>query len=151
MTSPTSKEIYDTLPPEVIKALLEGRMFLIHTVRVCVVREDAGTGIAIDTLRREDMSAMWVKTTQTICTILAEEFKRLPKKTQKTLIAAADLLPATIPLPLVQIDTWLSMRDDGGSWWDVSASLSPATLTLPDVLKASERAEKRVLQEVCKL
>lgn len=151
MTSPTSKEIYDTLPPEITKALLEGRMFPIHAVRVYVVREDVGTGIAIDTLRREGMSAMWVESTQAICSILAEEFASLPKKTQKALIAAADVLPITVSLPLVQIDTWLSMRDDGGSWWDVSATLSPTTVALPDVLKASERAEKRILQVLRKL
>jgi hypothetical protein len=41
--------------------------------------------------------------------------------------------------------------DDGGSWWEVPAYLSPMAIALPDVVKASERAKKRILKEVRKI
>ncbi|WP_282570276.1 hypothetical protein [Methanoculleus sp. 7T] len=43
------------------------------------------------------------------------------------------------------------MQDDGGSWWEVPAYLSLAAISLPEVVKASERTKKRVLQVVTRI
>jgi hypothetical protein len=52
------------------------------------------------------------------------------------------------PILLFQVETWLSMKDDGGSWWEVPAYLSLAAISLPAVVKASEQAKKRILKVV---
>jgi len=43
------------------------------------------------------------------------------------------------------------MKDDGGSWWEVPAYLPLVAISIPDVVKASERAKKRVLRVVTRI
>jgi len=43
------------------------------------------------------------------------------------------------------------MQDDGGSWWEVPAYLSLVAISLSDVVRASERAKKKILKEVRKI
>ena len=151
MTSAASQQFFDTFPPEVAQGLLEGDRLRVHAAKVSVVREAGTTGFAIDTLPRDGRPKEWERTTQKICKILKSEVERLPVETKRALAAAAHLLPADEPILLFQVDTWLSMQDDGGSWWEVPAYLSLGAMILPNVVKASERAKKRVLREVCKL
>ena len=151
MTSAASQQFFETFPPEVARAILEGDRLRIHAAKVSVVREAGTTGFAIDTLPRDGRPAEWEKTTQRICRILKDEVERMPWKTKQALAAVAHILPAGEPILLFQVETWLSMQDDGGSWWEVPAFLSLAGISLPDVVKASERAKKRVLRVVCRI
>ena len=148
MTPTLSRQFFDTFPPDVARAILEGRPLRIHAAKVSVVREAGTTGFAIDTLPRDARPAEWEKTTQRICRILKGEVDRLPAETKRALAAVAHILPAGEPILLFQIETWLSMQDDGGSWWEVPAYLSLMGISLPEVVKASERAKKRILKVV---
>ena len=148
MTSPLSRQFFDAFPPEVARAILEGRPLRIHAAKVSVVREAGTTGFAIDTLPRDGRPAEWEKTTQRICRILKDEVERLPVETKRALAAVAHILPADEPILLFQVETWLSMKDDGGSWWEVPAYLSLVAISLSDVVRASERAKKRILKVV---
>ncbi len=151
MTSAASQQFFETFPPEVARAILEGDRLRIHAAKVSLVREAGTTGFAIDTLPAGDRPAEWEKTTQKICRILKNEVERLPAETKRALAAVAHILPAGEPILLFQVETWLSMKDDGGSWWEVPAFLSLAGISLPDVVKASERAKKRVLRVVTRI
>lgn len=151
MTSTTSKEFFDTFSPEVARGILEGDRLRIHAAKVSVVHADGEVGFAIDTLPRDGRPKDWEKTTQRICRILKNEVERLPAETRHLLAAVAHILPAGEPILLFQVESWLSMQDDGGSWWEVPAYLSLVAIALPDVIRASERAKKRVLKEVCKI
>jgi len=148
MTPTLSRQFFDTFPPEVARAILEGRPLRIHAAKVSVVREAGTTGFAIDTLPRDGRPKEWERTTQKICKILKDEVERMPRETKRALAVAAHLLPDDEPLLLFQIETWLSMQDDGGSWWEVPAYLSLMGISLPEVVKASERAKKRILKVV---
>lgn len=151
MTSTASQQFFDTFPPEVARGILEGDRLRVHAAKVSVVRDGTGVAFAIDTLNRDSRPPEWERTTRKICQILKGEVERLPAKTKRALAAAAHILPANEPILLFQVESWLSMQDDGGSWWEVPAYLSFPAMALPDVIKASERAKKRVLREVCKL
>ncbi|MCC7555347.1 MAG: hypothetical protein KO254_04395 [Methanoculleus marisnigri] len=151
MTSAASQQFFETFPPDVARAILEGRPLRIHAAKVSMVRDGAGAWFAIDTLPRDGRPNEWERTTQKICLILKKELERMPSKTKKALAALAHLMPEEPPLHLFTVETWLSMKDDGGSWWEVPALLSLVAISLPDVVKAAERAKKRVLREVCKL
>jgi hypothetical protein len=151
MTSAASQQFFDTFPPDIARGILEGRPLRIHAVRVSLVREAGSTGFAIDTLQADGRPTEWERTTQKICRILKNEVERLPAKTKTTLAAIAHLMPDDTPVPLITVETWLSMQDDGGSWWEVTALLNLAAVCLPDVAKASERAKKRVLRVVTRL
>ena len=151
MTSTLSRQFYATFPPEVARGFLEGDRLRIHAAKVSVVREAGTTGFAIDTLPAAGRPAEWERTTQKIGRILKSEVERMPRETKQALIVVAHLLPDDEPLLLFQIETWLSMQDDGGSWWEVPAYLSLAAIALPDVVKASERAKKRILRVVCRI
>ena len=148
MTPTLSRQFFETFPPEVARAILEGRPLRIHAAKVSVVRDGAGYGFAIDTLNRDGRPAEWERTTQKIGRILKSEVERMPRETKQALIVVAHLLPDDEPLLLFQIETWLSMQDDGGSWWEVPAYLSLMGISLPEVVKASERAKKRILKVV---
>ena len=148
MTPSLSRQFFETFPPEVARAILEGDRLRIHAAKVSLVREAGTTGFAIDTLPAAGRPAEWEKTTQRICRILKDEVERMPWKTKQALAAVAHILPAGEPILLFQVETWLSMKDDGGSWWEVPAFLSLAGISLPDVVKASERAKKRILKVV---
>ena len=148
MTPSLSRQFFETFPPEVARGFLEGDRLRIHAAKVSLVREAGTTGFAIDTLPAGDRPAEWEKTTQRICRILKDEVERMPRETKQALIAAAHLLPADEPILLFQVESWLSMQDDGRSWWEVPAYLSLAGISLPDVVKASERAKKRILKVV---
>ncbi len=150
MTSAESRRFYETTPPPIARDLLEGKPLRVHAAKVSVVREAGTTGFAIDTLPAGDRPAEWEKTTQRICRILKDEVERMPWKTKQALAAVAHLTPGE-PILLFQVETWLSMKDDGGSWWEVPAFLSLAGISLPDVVKASERAKKRVLRVVTRI
>jgi len=150
MTPTLSRQFFETFPPEVARGILEGRPLRIHAAKVSVVREAGTTGFAIDTLPRDGRSAEWEQTTQTICRIVKREVDRLPPRTKTLLAALAHIVPGE-PILLFQVETWLSMQDDGGSWWEVPAYLSLAAIALPDVVKASERAKKRILRVVTRL
>ena len=147
MTSAASQQFFETFPPEVARAILEGRPLRIHAAKVSVVREAGTTGFAIDTLPRDGRPKEWERTTHQICKILKREVERLPVETKRLLATFAYILPGE-PILLFQVETWLSMKDDGGSWWEVPAFLSLAGISLPDVVKASERAKKRILKVV---
>ena len=151
MTPTLSRQFFETFPPDVARAILEGRPLRIHAAKVSVVREAGTTGFAIDTLPAAGRPAEWERTTQKIGRILKSEVERMPRETKQALIVVAHLLPDDEPLLLFQIETWLSMQDDGGSWWEVPAYLSLAAIALPDVVKASERAKKRILRVVCRI
>ena len=151
MTSAASQQFFETFPPEVARGILEGRPLRIHVAKVSVVYEDGEVGFAIDTLPRDNRPKEWERTTQKICKILKREVERLPVETKRLLAAVAHILPAGEPILLFQVETWLSMQDDGGSWWEVPAYLSLAAIALPDVVKASERAQKTVQKLVCSL
>jgi len=71
-------------------------------------------GFAIDTLPRDGRPKEWERTTQKICKILKDEVERMPRETKRALAVAAHLLPADEPILLFQVETWLSMKDDGG-------------------------------------
>jgi len=148
MTPTLSRQFFETFPPEVARGILEGDRLRIHAAKVSVVREAGTTGFAIDTLPRDGRPAEWEKTTQRICRILKGEVDRLPAETKRALAAVAHILPAGEPILLFQVETWLSMKDDGGSWWEVPAYLSLAAISLPAVVKASEQAKKRILKVV---
>ena len=147
MTS-ASQQFFETFPPEVARAILEGRPLRIHAAKVSVVRDKTGVAFAIDTLPRDGRPAEWEKTTHQICKILKDEVERMPRETKRLLAVAAHLLPADEPILLFQVESWLSMMDDGGSWWEVPAYLSLAAISLPAVVKASEQAKKRILKVV---
>jgi hypothetical protein len=151
VTAAASQQFFDTLPPEVAQGILEGRPLRIHAARVSLVREAGSTGFAIDTLPRDGRLPEWERTTQKICKILKSEVERLPAKTKTPLAAIAHLMPEDTPAPLITVETWLSMKDDGGSWWEVTALLNLAAICLPDMVKASERAKKRVLRVVTRI
>ncbi len=150
MTSTLSQRFFDTFPPEVARGILAGDRLRIHAAKVSVVREGKTIGFAIDTLNRDGRPKGWEKTTQRICRILKSEVDRLPPETKTLLAALAHITPGE-PILLFQIETWLSMQDDGGSWWEVPAYLSLVGIALPDVIAASERAKKRVLRVVCRI
>ena len=82
---------------------------------------------------------------------LKDEVDRLPAETKRALAAVAHILPAGEPILLFQVETWLSIKDDGGSWWEVPAYLPLVAISIPDVVKASERAKKRVLRVVTRI
>lgn len=147
MTPSLSRQFFDAFPGDVARGFLEGDRLRIHAAKVSLVREAGTTGFAIDTLLAGDRPAEWEKTTQRICRILKDEVERMPWKTKQALAAVAHLTPGE-PILLFQVETWLSMEDDGGSWWEVPAFLSLAGISLPDVVKASERAKKRILKVV---
>jgi len=147
MTSAASQQFFETFPPEVARAILEGDRLRIHAAKVSVVREAGTTGFAIDTLPVAGRPAEWERTTQKICKILKREVERLPVETKRLLATFAYILPGE-PILLFQVETWLSMKDDGGSWWEVPAYLSLAAISLPAVVKASEQAKKRILKVV---
>jgi len=151
MTSTLSRQFYATFPPEVARGFLEGDRLRIHAAKVSVVREAGTTGFAIDTLPAAGRPAEWERTTQKIGRILKSEVERMPRETKRALAALAHLLPDDEPILLFQVETWLSMQDDGGSWWEVPAYLSLAAISLPAVVKAAERAKKRVLRVVCRI
>ena len=148
MTPTLSRQFFETFPPEVARGILEGDRLRVHAAKVSVVREAGTTGFAIDTLPVAGRPAEWERTTQKICKILKDEVERMPRETKRALAVAAHLLPDDEPLLLFQIETWLSMQDDGGSWWEVPAYLSLMGISLPEVVKASERAKKRILKVV---
>ena len=148
MTSASSQQFFETFPPEVARAILEGRPLRIHAAKVSVVRDKTGAAFAIDTLPRDGRPKEWERTTQKICKILKDEVERMPRETKRALAVAAHLLPADEPILLFQVESWLSMMDDGGSWWEVPAYLSLAAISLPAVVKASEQAKKRILKVV---
>ena len=148
MTSAASQQFFETFPPEVARAILEGRPLRIHAAKVSVVRDKTGAAFAIDTLPRDGRPKEWERTTQKICKILKDEVDRLPAETKRALAAVAHILPAGEPILLFQVETWLSMKDGGGSWWEVPAYLSLAAISLPAVVKASEQAKKRILKVV---
>jgi len=147
MTSAASQQFFDAFPPEVARAILEGRPLRIHAAKVSVVYEDGEVGFAIDTLPRDNRPKEWERTTHQICKILKREVERLPVETKRLLATFAYILPGE-PILLFQVETWLSMKDDGGSWWEVPAFLSLAAISLPAVVKASEQAKKRILKVV---
>ena len=147
MTSATSQQFFETFPPDVARGFLAGDRLRIHAAKVSVVRDKTGAAFAIDTLPRDGRPKEWERTTQKICKILKDEVERMPWKTKQALAAVAHLTPGE-PILLFQVETWLSMKDDGGSWWEVPAFLSLAGISLPDVVKASERAKKRILKVV---
>ena len=151
MTSAASQQFFETFPPEVARGILEGDRLRVHAAKVSVVRDKSGAAFAIDTLPRDGRPKEWERTTQKIGRILKSEVDRLPAETKRALAAVAHILPAGEPILLFQVETWLSMQDDGGSWWEVPAYLSLAAIALPDVVKASERAKKRVLQVVTRI
>ena len=151
MTPTLSRQFFETFPPEVARGILEGDRLRVHAAKVSVVREAGTTGFAIDTLPVAGRPAEWERTTQKICKILKDEVERMPAGTKRALAAVAHLLPDDEPILLFQVETWLSMQDDGGSWWEVPAYLSLAAIALPDVVKASERAKKRILRVVCRI
>ncbi len=151
MTSTASKRFYESVNPEVARAILEGQQLRIFAAKVSVVREGEELYFAVDTLPRDGRPKEWERTTRKICRILKDEVERLPVETKAPLAALAHLMPEDTPIPLIQVETWISMRDDGGSWWTVTAALDLAAVCLPEVVRASERAKKRVLREVCKL
>ena len=45
MTSAASQQFFETFPPEVARAILEGRPLRIHAAKVSVVREAGTTGL----------------------------------------------------------------------------------------------------------
>jgi hypothetical protein len=151
MTPALSRQFFDTFPPEVARGFLAGDRLRIHAVKVSMAREGKTIGFAIDTLNRDGRPKEWDRTTRRICRILKSEVDRIPAETKRALAAAAHLLPDDEPILLFQVETWLSMQDDGGSWWEVPAYLSLAAIALPDVAKASERAKKRVLRVVTRI
>ena len=151
MTPTLSRQFFDTFPPDVARGFLAGDRLRIHAAKVSVVREAGTTGFAIDTLPAAGRPKEWERTTQKICKILKDEVDRLPAETKRALAAVAHILPAGEPILLFQVETWLSMQDDGGSWWEVPAYLSLAAISLPAVVKAAERAKKRVLRVVCRI
>ena len=151
MTPSLSRQFFETFPPDVARAILEGRPLRIHAAKVSVVRDKTGAAFAIDTLPRDGRPKEWERTTQKICKILKDEVERMPRETKRALAVAAHLLPADEPILLFQVETWLSMKDDGGSWWEVPAYLSLAAISLPAVVRASERAKKRILRVVTRL
>ena len=146
-TPSSSRQAFDSLPEAVRRGILEGDRLAIHAVRVSVVVEEDTVGFAIDTLPRDGRSAEWEQTTQTICRIVKREVDRLPPRTKTLLAALAHIVPGE-PILLFRVETWLSMQDNGGSWWEVPAYLSLAAISLPDVVKASEQAKKRILKVV---
>jgi len=148
MSTSAGRQAFDSLPEAVRRGILEGDALRIHAAKVSVVREAGTTGFAIDTLPRDGRPKEWEKTTQRICRILKREVDRLPAETKRALAAVAHILPAGEPILLFQVETWLSMKDDGGSWWEVPAYLSLAAISLPAVVKASEQAKKRILKVV---
>jgi hypothetical protein len=151
MTPTLSRQFFETFPPEVARGILEGDRLRVHAAKVSVVRDKTGAAFAIDTLPRDGRPAEWEKTTQRICRILKGEVDRLPAETKRALAAVAHILPAGEPILLFQVETWLSMKDDGGSWWEVPAYLSLVAISLSDVVRASERAKKKILKEVRKI
>ena len=151
MSTAGSQEFYDRLPPDVAKAVLEGKPLLIHAVKVSIVREGAGKmAYAIDTLPSEGRPKEWVRTTNRICSIVKAEIGKVPTPNMAILAVIGDLMPEQ-ETPIIKIDTWLSMKDDGGSWWEVTGVADLMVISLPDLRKAVERMKKKVLREVCRI
>ncbi len=50
MTPTLSRQFFETFPPDVARAILEGRPLRIHAAKVSVVRDKTGAAFAIDTL-----------------------------------------------------------------------------------------------------
>ncbi|HOC85096.1 MAG TPA: hypothetical protein PKJ67_10850, partial [Methanoculleus sp.] len=92
-----SRQFFETFPPEVARAILEGRPLRIHAAKVSVVRDKTGAAFAIDTLPRDGRPKEWERTTQRICRILKGEVDRLPPETKRALAAVAHILPAGEP------------------------------------------------------
>jgi len=59
-----SRQFFETFPPEVARAILEGRPLRIHAAKVSVVRDKTGAAFAIDTLNRDGRPDEWEKITQ---------------------------------------------------------------------------------------
>lgn len=151
MSAVDSQEFYDRLHPDVAKAVLEGKPLLIHAVKISIVREDDGKiAYAIDTLPSKGRTKEWVRTTNRICSIVKNEIGKVPAPNMAILALIGDLTPQP-ETPIIEIDTWLSMKDDGGSWWEVTGAADLMVLSLPDLHKAVEQMKKRVLRVVCKI
>ncbi len=148
MTSPATRWFFETFPPDVAQAILEGRPIRVHTAKVSVVRMGSEIGVVITTLPPDGRSKKWEQTNQKIRQILKNEMEQLPAKTKTALVAIARLMPEEKSIPLFQVETWFSMGDDGGILWEVPALMGLATIYLPDVVKAFERAREKILQEV---
>ena len=58
MTPTLSRQFFETFPPEVARAILEGRPLRIHAAKVSVVRDKTGAAFAIDTLPRDGRPAI---------------------------------------------------------------------------------------------
>jgi hypothetical protein len=151
MTASPSQDLHDALPPEIARAILEGKRLRVHAVRVSLVRDDAGKGpgYAIDTLPGEDRSDEWNRSNEAIALALKEDIEALPEQVHAVLMVAAHLAPD--PIPLITLETWVSMADNGGAWWEVSAALDFLAVCFPEVVAASERARVKALEEVCRL
>lgn len=144
-----SQQFYDHFPPEVARAILEGRSLRVHAGKVSVVRDGGGYAFAFDTLPRDGRPEAWERTTQKIGKILKQEMDRLPAKTKQALIVFSAVTAEETPVLL--IETWVRMGDGGGSLWTVTTGLSLFATTLPAVVRAAERAQKKALKEVYKL
>ena len=150
MTSTASKWMYESVTPEVARAILEGQHLRIFAAKASVVRVGEELFFAVDTLPRDGRPKEWERITRKICRILKEEAERMPAKTKQALAVTAHLLRDDQTL-LFMVEGWVSMRDDGGTQWTVMATLDLTAICLPDVVKASERAKKRVLRVVTRI
>lgn len=150
MSARGSPGLHDQLPAGVARAILEGEALRVHAVRVSLVRDDEAAGFAIDTLRAEGRPAEWEQTTQEICRIARDEMGKLSPTSVSALAVAAQMMPED-ETPIIEINTWLSMQDNGGSWWEVDGAVSLVAAPLRDVRDAAERMKKRALEVVCQL
>jgi len=71
----------------------------------------------------------------------------MPAETKQALAVTAHILPGE-EIPLFQIETHLSMMDDGGSWWEVPAYLSPHGDRTAGCGQGLRAAKKRILKVV---
>ncbi len=149
-TSQAARQAFQNLPEETRRAILEGQRIRVHAAKASVIHERGKTWIAIDTLPRDGHPDEWERVTNRVCRILKRETDRIPMKTRHLLGRLAAITPGH-PLELFQVETLLSMSDDGGSWWEVPAYLTLLAISLPDVMKASERSAKKILKVVCAL
>jgi len=146
-----SREFFDRLDPEVARAILEGARLQVHAARAIITRDDNGhPAVAIDTLPRASRPPRWEKTTRKICRILKAEMDKIPPGTMSALAAVAGIVPDT-DMPILEVVTFVSMGDDGGSWWEVVASLGLVAAGLPDLQRTATRVQKKVLAEVCRI
>lgn len=150
MSARSSPGLYDCLPPRVTQAILEGEALRVHAVRVSLVRDGTGVNFAIDTLQAEGRPAEWERTTRKICRIARDEMEKIPPRTVSALAVVAQMMPEP-ETPIIEINTWLSMKDDGGSWWVVDGAVSLVAASLRDVRDAAERIKKRSLKVVCQI